>query len=138
MPIAQKTTGGVPRALMLGPCLEVWADEDAEVPQASAMRRFSAAREAWAAREGIGLAEVNTQVRSRSPWSIQYLSYRGQAERVGRPVRELVNQRLAAVGCTLADLSQLADEAETLYAESMGRGALRRAYQRSRAKRRPT
>jgi hypothetical protein len=50
------------------------------------------------------------------PWCVEYLSYRGQAEPVGRLVAEIVADRLARAGCTVADLPTLANEARRLLA----------------------
>jgi hypothetical protein len=49
----------------------------------------------------------------------------------------LVDERLAAAGCTRRDLSRLALDADDLFAESLG-NALGRAYLRSSQKNRRT
>lgn len=48
----------------------------------------------------------------RAPWSVEFLTYPGQAERIGRPVEELVSERLGKAGCTVADIPDLQKEAD--------------------------
>jgi hypothetical protein len=127
-PMAERA-GVVPASLLIGACVEVWADPEAKSRQFSAFRRFSDARNAWASAHDVGPGELP----SSSTWSVEFLSYRGQAERVGRPVEELVAERLGKAGCTVDDLPALADEADELYAASLG-GALGRAYRRAKTK----
>jgi hypothetical protein len=85
------TVGGVPRALAVGRCIEVWAeDPDAVNAPYAAMRRFSTARRWWLEQAGVeSVAEGCQLVPLGSPWSVEFLTYRGQAERIGRPVASL-------------------------------------------------
>jgi hypothetical protein len=128
--------GRVPAALSIGRCVEVWADPQADDPQASARRRFEMARARWAASVGADDQEILTLVPASAAWSLEYLTYRGQAERSERTVSEVVAERLGRAGCTLADLPWLVEEADELSAASLGGGSMTRGYKRSKAARR--
>jgi len=117
--------GGIPRPLLIGACIEAWAADDAVIPSLSARRRFSDVRRWWLDAAGIlpGREAFETIPPPGAPWSVEYLSYRGQAARVGRPVKVLVAERLARAGCTVADLGALNVEAEQLWLLAKPAGA---------------
>jgi hypothetical protein len=107
---------GVPACLQVGPCIEVWAAFGVERLDLSAWRRFRDVREWWLDQAGVTDRKRRAELfPSCIPWSVKFLSYRGQAERVGRPAEDIVADRLARAGCTVADLPALADEAQRLH-----------------------
>ena len=111
-----RVTDGVPACLQVGPCIEVWAAFGVERPDVSAFRRFRDVREWWLDQAGVTDANRRAELfPSCIPWCVEFLSYRGQAKRVGRPVVDIVADRLARAGCTVADLPALADEAQRLH-----------------------
>ena len=111
-----RVTDGVPACLQVGPCIEVWAVAGAERPDLSAFRRFREVREWWLDQAGVTDRKRRAELfTSCIPWSVKYLSYRGQAERVGRAVADIVADRLAEATCTVADLPTLADEVQRLH-----------------------
>ncbi len=100
--------GGVPRSLLIGRCIEVWADQDAAKPPASAMRRFSAARAWWLSLAGIPTSEAAKLIPSGAPWSVEYLTNLDRAAGVV--------ERLSRAGASAHDLSALRQEAGHLLA----------------------
>lgn len=130
---AVEATGGVPAALQIGACIEVWADPKSQSPSAiSAWRRYSMARNWWLESAGLDdQAEATDLFPGRSPWCFAHLSYIGQAERVGRPVDEIVDEMLTSVGVTRADVHELRVEAQALYRPA-------KRAEKARHSRRPT
>ena len=111
------TVGGVPRCLALGPCLEVWVAQgvtglDGRPLSArdvavlgSARWRYSTARRHWVTESGVEMRKSWQTLPARRPWSVDDSEADGFA-------------RLAALGCTRADLPSLAAEAEALHREA--------------------
>lgn len=69
----------MPDRLMMGPCIEVWAEYGALSPQFSALRRWQAAVEAWAAAVDFErpLCNARNLARTRHAWSRDALIDRG-------------------------------------------------------------
>lgn len=121
---ARLTSTGVPQALAVGPLVEVWAE--GEPPEGwgfgnafhgviSAAGRWSAARRAWLKAQGIGDRREGCEaIPYQAPWTLGGLSHAGQAEAIGRPVAEIVAERLRAAGCTRLDLPALREQADQL------------------------
>lgn len=116
-PVLERPQGpaGVPAALAIGRCVEVWADPSHPTPSWSATRRFNLAREAWARQAEAEDAEARALIPDGSPWSLDHKA--GAA-------------RFAAAGYDLADVAELAAQADDLFAASLGR-TLARAYRRN-------
>jgi hypothetical protein len=94
--------GGAPAVLLIGRCIEVWADDDAALPQWSAMRRYGLARDRWSDRTGLHARELWQIVPCRAPWSADYIG----------PVK--TRERLSRAGMTIRDLPRLRREAQRL------------------------
>lgn len=117
LPAAVTEPGGVPRCLKVGRCIEVWDVPGVGIARLNARWRFSGVRRWWFDLNGItALADQLEAVALGAPWSVDYLTYRGQSERVGRSTAAIVAERLGAAGCTVDDLPTLAAEADELYA----------------------
>lgn len=102
----------VPRAFLVGRCIEVWAEPDNPI---SAMRRFNRARAGWLDRHGVSDDRAKQElVPHAAPWSVEFMLYRGHAEQVGRSTHDLVTERLARAGCTVEDVPALRREALAL------------------------
>lgn len=115
MPANLSRDGAVPPCLAIGRCIEVWGEPGERSPY-NAMRRFGVVRRWWLAEAGVTTAQQQEQlIPFGAPWSVEYLLYRGQAERAGRSSAAIVAERLAAAGCTVDDLDDLADEAHRLF-----------------------
>lgn len=106
--------GGVPPELLVGRCIEVWADPRAEQPAWSAARRWSDARVAWLQARGLASAQGHIDwhalkaqhgpaLLDHAAWSVQFL------DDEGRP--GYVDARLARAGVTRADLPALEEAA---------------------------
>jgi len=88
---------GVPPAeLVVGACIEVWAADcrDGLV----AYRRHRDARRAWCDERAMR-GEAVLRVGGGSPWSVEFMIAQGR--------REVVVERLARTGVTLADIPAL-------------------------------
>ena len=102
----------VPTVLLLGPCIEVWADNDKRSPSTehiAARRNFARVRRGWF--ESINLTDATQQfqlVPLGAPFSVSYLLEDGRAE--------YMVKRFAAAGSDLEDLPQLRNEALQLMA----------------------
>lgn len=114
-------TGEVPRPLTLGCCVDVWAeDPDHGSARYSARRRYTDARNQWLATNGVtDLAEQQSLIPHGSPWTLDYLTYHGQAERAAvpgesDPLPRIVAERFTRSGATTDDLEYLRHEAEVL------------------------
>ena len=101
---AVSAAGGVPVVLLVGPCIEVWADPAAEQPPFSAMRRFSVVWSWWLEGAGVESRERCQIIPTGNPWSAAYLVGTGR-----------LADRLARAGVTVDDLPQLALEAQALH-----------------------
>lgn len=134
LPLSQRHSGPdeMPRALLVGCLVDVWGDPSEETMHYSARRRFAAARRHWGERAGATTEDLQQLIPHRHPWTLEYLNYKGQAERVGRPLHVLVEEWMAVAGCTLADIPALIEEADELFAQALGDGALTRSYRRRR------
>jgi hypothetical protein len=101
--------------LLIGRCVEVWADPRAACRSLSAVRRYRGARDWWLKRASIErLDEQQSLIPHGAPWSVDYLSYRGQAERSGVSVSAIVAERLVRAGAMVDDLPALQREATRL------------------------
>ncbi|MER6973565.1 hypothetical protein ABT304_21050 [Nocardioides sp. NPDC000445] len=112
---AVQTLGGIPRCLAIGPCLEVWADGDViDIGEdfavsitrdvavlGGARRRYGSARRHWVEGSGMDPRKSWAILPARRAWSITETNETAA--------------RLRAIGCTLADLPALADEADELH-----------------------
>jgi hypothetical protein len=96
------SAGGVPRALAVGKCIEVWSAVDSHFPHWSAMRRYSAARQAWLEVAGIADQESWQFIADGAPWSVEYIG----------PQR--AQERLAGVDVNIRDVPRLRSEAQRL------------------------
>lgn len=105
--------GGVPRALLVGRCIEVWAEDPKDVAApSSTMRRFSAGREWWLAHAGIDDSlDARPLIPTGSPWSATYLATAPPhaAQNEARLLERLAEARVA-----ITDLSTLRREAKAL------------------------
>ena len=108
--------GAIPRSLLLGPCIEVWAKDEPNPWDAEGWRGISAftrvkrAREAWGVTRGLdreGLQGV-FGTSTGSPWSAYFMDANGFADRA--------TERLSRADCTRDDLIELRAEAQALYA----------------------
>lgn len=120
----------VPGALLVSRCIEVWAEPGSEDPRISTMRRVRLARQHFGREVEADDRELRELIPHGSPWSVHGLSYPGQAERAGRPLGEIVAERLDRAGCAVQDIPALAEDADELYATALGGVALTRAYRR--------
>jgi len=111
-------TQGVPHCLAIGRCIEVWSKDGGSTDPFSTFRRFSTARDYFLRSRDITDHEGQTLIPFSSPWSVEYLTYRGHAERVGKSVADIVAERLGRAGCTITDLPWLRYQAEALLAEA--------------------
>ena len=112
--------GRPPRSLLIGCCVDVWSAQDGS--QFSAMRRFAAAREFWLGAAGVeDVADQQCLIPNGAPWTVEFLLYRGQAERMHRPLGVLVSELLGKAGCTARDIPNLRAEAAALF-DSITRG----------------
>jgi hypothetical protein len=68
----------------------------------------------WLASTGVGELPQDRPAKG-GPWCLATLGYVGQAERVGRPVDEIVDEWLTEAGVTRADIPELRAEAQALY-----------------------
>ncbi|KAA1422503.1 hypothetical protein FE697_015325 [Mumia zhuanghuii] len=102
------TSQALPKALAVGCLVEVWeAPHGITAGALAAFRRFRIAASHWHNTHGVAATHS-------SPWTLEYLTYRGQAERSGRSVEELVAERLGRYGVAVADIPALREEAEEL------------------------
>jgi len=102
--------------LAIGRCVEVWAAPDVAPPSWSAVRRFEAVRDGWLASNGVQrIEEQQRLIPHGSPWSVEHVCYRGQAERGGETAPSIVAVRLARAGVTADDLPVLRVEAARLF-----------------------
>ena len=100
--------GGVPRCLLVGRCIEVWADDPgAEGSHVSAVRRFNRARDYWFELADVPRAERHRLTPGGAPWSAAYLIGQGRSEVAAR--------YLSRAGATVADLAALRREAGELF-----------------------
>lgn len=129
---------GTPAAVRVGCLVEVWA---AKITGAwpshltEADRLFEVARIRYAAVDRmLNPPPAGEQRDLPDAWSLD------GSEQSGLRLREMehdvvnVDQRLAAAGVTRADIPALRAQAEDLYAETLGTGSLRRAYERARTR----
>jgi hypothetical protein len=115
-------SGGVPRALFVGPLIETWTgpvalsargdtEESAAMAAAvAAMRRWSELRRGWLDQAGIADEHERHQLTPADgcpsrPWSAIHMT------RSGEEAELLVSDRLAAAGAVLADVPELRREA---------------------------
>lgn len=99
-------SGGVPRSLLLGRCIEVWSGTGIFDlgPAQSAFRRWSVARHWWLDTAGIeSTAEGCALIPVGGLWSVEYLNDEWQ------------DMRLARAGATAADIDDLRAEAMDLF-----------------------
>ena len=115
---------GVPRAFLIGRCVEVWGDPalSSDSPRSiarigSTKRRFGRARSTWLAARGVSEREGWQVIPAGAPWTLEDTAR--------------ATDRLSRAGCTLDDLPALIAAANDLFAASLGTGALSRAYRRS-------
>jgi hypothetical protein len=99
---AAVTAGGVPRALAVGKCIEVWAAPGSHFPHWSAIRRYDAARRAWLEMAGIEDRESWRLISDHAPWSAEYVG----------PQR--AQERLAGADTSIRDVPRLRREADRL------------------------
>jgi len=105
-------SGRVPAVLAIGRLVEVWAAPDVAPRSWSAVRRFEAVRESWLAQAGVQRVEEQQRpIPHGSPWSVEHVTYRGQAERGGETAPAIVAERLARAGVTREDVAALRLEA---------------------------
>ena len=97
-PAPSRTGGEIPRALLIGRCIEVWANPADRFDHWSADMRFGSARTAWLEAVGRGDMDPQTVISDHAPWSI-----------TDQP------ERLATTGCSIAELAALRTEAESLH-----------------------
>lgn len=108
--------GGVPRCLVLGPCLEVWAAVgvigDGRPPPGrdvavigSARWRYADVRRWWVAQTGMDEHKSWQTLPAGRAWSVE------DADGNGRDA----DARLRSIGCTRHDLPMLAEEAQELH-----------------------
>ena len=106
---AQLDEHSVPAALLVGPCIEVWAAEQ-ESSQAQAWhahRGHSTARRAWLDAHDVPTRQRLTPVPfSGPPWSVAYLDEQGRSDRATRLLSE--------GGVTRRDLPALRQQAREL------------------------
>ena len=117
--------GGVPAALLVGRCIEVWGDPASEArPDCSAFTRFSRARTWWLQSAGIDRPEDQDRLVPGAPipWSALYLLERSRTEAAGQQLADLVHGRLSAAGATLANLDDLRAEAVQLHEMAVDAG----------------
>lgn len=113
------SAGGVPAPLLIGPCVEVWADPNAKpdpcraegwptVDALSSRRRHADARRAWLELAGITRTDEAVKVipTTGSAWSATYMAANGRGD--------LVAARLTRAGCTITDLPALRAQAAEL------------------------
>ena len=116
-PAPPRGGGEIPRELLVGRCIEVWADLDDDRPPMAvpgpmftATRRWSAARTAWLQERGLAddrgrvdwhrtRAAFGLALADRSAWSVAFMDARGR--------REYVDELLAHAGATREDLPAL-------------------------------
>ncbi len=79
MTAAVSAAGGVPVVLLVGRCIEVWADPGAERPPSSAMRRFSVVWSWWLEGAGVDSRERCQIIPTGNPWSAAYLVGTGRS-----------------------------------------------------------
>lgn len=110
---------GVPKALLIGCCVEVWADhaEDwhghAGFPL-SARRNYLNAQDAWLHSQGIPESEYHKVLnRHAIGYSVEFMVSQGERERAA--------QRLAVGESTLEDIPELRRQALTLMPEALRR-----------------
>lgn len=106
-------SGGAPRCLKIGRCIEVWADSEDALDldsrglslthASSAMRRFSDVREWWLHRVGIPDRESWQTIPGGAPWSAHYVS------------RTYGGAQKARADAVLAQLGDLRTEVLRLY-----------------------
>ncbi len=118
IPVPAGRGGPTPECLLIGRCIEVWSQDGGSTDPYSTFRRFNAARRFVLNRLGVTEPEASALIPQGSPWSVEYLTYRGQAERAGRPLDDIVSDRLRAAGCTRADPPWLREQALDLLAEA--------------------
>lgn len=128
--------GEVPAALLVGQLIEVWvpqskppdwwADKPHEWAWASTCSRYSLVRSWWLGSSTDATELPTDRPTKGDPWSLEHLSYVGQAQHVGRPVDEIVADWLARVGVARAEISELRNEAQALHVRASRAEAKRR------------
>ncbi len=109
---------GVPRSLLIGPCIEVWSHS---TPNAlTARSRYATARTAWITTRGLTPVDVQAAGIGSTgvPWSVEVLDETGQ--------QMFVTKRLQRARATRASLNALKTEADRLYEDAAGRRHARR------------
>lgn len=103
------STGEVPPALRVGPCMEVWANSPADYSgrsgyPVSAYSNYSRTRRAWLESQGVPHAEHHRVLSpGGAPWSYLYLTETGRGD--------YARERLARGGATDRDLPTLREMA---------------------------
>ena len=100
---------GIPAALLVGRCVEVWGVEADDAM--GAFSRWRRARSWWIATNQIDRPDTLPLPRGGAPWSYYQLLSHGDEARA--------DARLAAAGATAADLDRLRGQAERLHARAL-------------------
>lgn len=109
---ALEVTGGVPKCLAVGPCIEVWGSgaESIDLMQirtrSYVKSRYRTCRTWWLEQQGISDKEGWQLLPGSRAWSSHHVTGAGR--------REDIRRRLASIGCTTKDLPRLAKDAERL------------------------
>lgn len=99
-------SGGVPRSLLIGRCIEVWSGPNVKNhrPALSAFRRWGVVRRRWLEDAGVeSVADGCALIPVGGLWSIGYLTDEAQGK------------RLARAGVTVDDIDDLRAEAIDLF-----------------------
>lgn len=115
-PRPQLQAGGIPAALALGRCIEVWGSHDdsenGSSIHMSAFSRWDRVRRWWLETNGItDTAEQCRLVPFGSPWSIDYLNVEGRGD--------WFLEKFRAIGATPADVPALREQAMELHEQAV-------------------